>query len=439
MTERLRRLVPRGGLWRHGDFIKLWTGQSISQFGSQVSQLAIPLVAIIALKATAFEVASLSTVEFMPFVLFTLPAGVWVDRLPRRLVLIVGDLGRALLLLSIPAAYGAGVLYLAQLYVVGFLVGILTVFFDVAYQSYLPSLVEREQLVEGNSRLEVTRSAAQIGGPGLAGGLIGLVTAPYAILVDALSFICSGAFLVAIRKRETPAENREDGRRPGMKTELGEGLRYVLGHPLLRAQAASTGTSNFFWTVAFSIYLVYAVRRLHLSPGLIGLAFAIGNVGWLAGAFASGPMQRRFGIGRTTIIASLISGPSALLVPLAPKSFPLPFLILSGALSGFGMVVYNITQVSLRQAITPERMQGRMNAVMRFLVWGTIPLGSLVGGALASTIGLRPTLFLGGGAMLAVLPIVLSPIRSLQAFPEPEELLATLAAGQGALPVAADA
>jgi len=220
--------------------MKLWIGQSISEFGTQVSQLAIPLVAVLVLDASAFEVASLGTVEFLPFLLFTLPAGVWVDRLSRRMVLIVGDLGRAGLLLSIPIAYGLDVLTLAQLYAVGFLVGILTVFFDVAYQAYLPSIVDRDQLVEGNAKLQTTVSGAWIAGPGLAGALISAITAPYAILVDAVSFVVSGGFSAAIQAREQPAPAREQ--RPRMRAELWEGLRYVLGHRLLRPQAISTGT-----------------------------------------------------------------------------------------------------------------------------------------------------------------------------------------------------
>lgn len=431
MIERLR---PRGALWRHRDFLKLWTSQSISELGSQVSQLALPLVAIVVLRASAFEVAALATVEFLPFLLFTLPAGVWVDRLPRRLVLIVGDLGRAVLGLSVPIAYALGVLTLGQLYVVGFLTGILTVFFDVAYQSYLPSLVEREHLVEGNSKLEVTRSGSSLAGPGLAGALIGLVTAPYAILADALSFLVSGGILTAIRRPEPRVARGDDAPRPPLQTELMEGLRYVLGHRLLRPQAICTGSSNFCSNVVFSILLVYAVRSLHMSAGLIGLTFALGNAGWLAGALLSKPLGRRFGVGRTTLGAALLFGPALLLVPLAPRSSPVPYLVASVALSGFGAVVYNIQQVSLRQAITPERLQGRMNAVMRFLVWGTIPLGSLTGGALASTIGLRPTLFAGAIAgTFTFLPILLSPIRSLERVPEPAERAPTLATGEGGL------
>ena len=216
--------------------------------------------------------AALGTVEFLPFILFTLPAGVWVDRLPRRPILIAGDFGRAALLLSIPIAYIADVLTLWQLFVVGFLFGICTVFFDVAYQSYLPALVEREHIIEGNSKLEVSRSAAQITGPGLAGVLIEIFTAPYAILVDAISFLGSGSFILGIRKQE---ERRSaatpGGEQSSLWIELKEGLRFVLGNPNLRAQAGCTATSNFFSNVVFAVVLVFLVRELELSPGLIGV------------------------------------------------------------------------------------------------------------------------------------------------------------------------
>jgi MFS family permease len=415
----MRRLrLPAGGLWHHPDFMKLWTGQAISEFGSQVSQLAIPWVALVTLHASAFEVATLGTVEFLPFVLLTLPAGVLVDRWRRRTVLIAGDLGRAVLLISIPIAYGTGHLTLAQLYVVGFLVGIHTVFFDVAYQSYLPSLVDRESLVEGNSKLNVTSSGAQLAGPGVAGGLIAVATAPYALLVDAVTFLVSGGFTAAIRKRE---ELPERGERRHLLVELWEGLSYVLHHRLLLPQAISTGTSNFFTSLSFSILIVYAHNQLGMSSGLIGLSFSLGAFGWMIGAAKADWFRRKLGVGGASMFGAALTGPASLLIPFAPKSFPVPFLVASGAVMGFGAVVYNIQQVSLRQSICPERLQGRMNASMRFLVWGTMPLGSLTGGTLAATIGLRPTLFVGAiGAFSSVLPIALSPIRSLREFPPAE-------------------
>ena len=435
----MRSLWPRGGLWRHGDFLRLWTGETISQFGSQISQLAIPFTAILVLDATAFEVAALTTVEFLPFIIFTLPAGVWVDRMRRRRILIAGDVGRAVLLGSIPVAYVLGVLTLGQLFIVGFLVGICTVFFDVAYMSYLPSLVERNQIIEGNSKLEVTRSAAQIGGPGFAGILIEAFTAPYAVLLDAISFAASGLFIFRIRKIEQipTAVERSDGKKSNMWTELKEGLAFVLSNPNLRAQAGCTSTSNFFSSVAFSIILVYAVRELDLSAGLIGFVFSLGALGGLLGALTATRISGRFGIGPTTIVMAAFFGPTMILYAIAPSgNTAVPLLVTAQLIFGFTVVVYNIVQVSYRQAICPPILQGRMNSVMRFVVWGTIPLGTLAGGALATWIGLRETILVGAiGGGLAVLWIVFSPQRHLRDMPEPvDDDVAAETAREEALP-----
>jgi MFS family permease len=417
------RVWPTGGLWRHADFLKLWSAETISQFGTQVSQLALPLVAILVLDATAFEVAALGTIEFLPFILFTLPAGVWVDRLPRRPILIAGDLGRAGLLATIPAAYVADVLTLGQLYVVGFLVGICTVFFDVAYQSYLPALVEREHIIEGNSKLVMSQSSAQVAGPGFGGLLVEIFTAPYAVLVDAVSFLGSALFILRIRKHEErPQAASHDGEKASLWTELKEGLRYVLDNPNLRAQAGCTATSNLFSNVAFAIFLVFAVRELELSPGVIGVVFSVAGAGSLVGAFTALRLSRRFGIGPTTIAVGMLWGPATLLVALAPAgNDAVPFLVVASLASGFSIAVYNIIQVSYRQAICPPRLQGRMNSVMRFIVWGTIPIGALAGGALGSWVGLRETIVIGGvGGSLAFLWILFSPQRHLREMPEPK-------------------
>jgi MFS family permease len=418
----MRSLWPRRGLWRHTDFLKLWSAETISQFGSQVDDLAIGFVAVVVLDASAFEVALVGVLGFLPFILFTLPAGVWVDRLRRRPILIIGDFGRAALLATIPIAYVADALTLTQLYVVVFLTGVCQVFFDVAYQSYLPSLVERDQIIEGNSKLEISRSAAQVGGPGIAGGLVEIFTAPYAVLVDAISFLGSGLFLLGIRKHEeAPARETADGSRTSLWTELEEGLRFVLGNPNLRAQAGCTGTSNFFSNVSFAIFLVFAVRELELSAGVIGVIFSVGALGSFAAAFTAMRLSNRFGIGPTTIAVGMVWGPAMLLVAFAPVgNAAVPFIAAAAILQGFAIVVYNIIQVSYRQAICPPRLQGRMNSVMRFIVWGTIPIGALAGGVLGTWVGLRETIAVGAvGGGLAFLFILFSPQRHLREMPEP--------------------
>ena len=419
--KRRFRPGPRS-LWRHPNFLKLWTAETISQLGTQVTLLGLPLIAILLLKANAFEVGLLGTAEFLPFILFGLPAGAWVDRLRRRPILIIGDLGRVLSLGSIPLVYELGHLTLLQLYVVAFVTGVLTVFFDVSYQSYLPSLVDRDQLVEGNAKLEGSRATAQLAGPGLAGGLIQWIGAPLAIIADAISYLGSACFIFLIRRPEPPVEPHGPEGKPKIRAEIAHGLRYVLGNPLLRAIAACTASSNLFSQIGFSVLILYSVRRLGLNPGQIGLIFAIGNVGSLLGAFSGSAVARRLGIGRTIVVSALVFGPPWLLVPLAPSSFPYPFLIGALFVGGFGGVIYNMNQVGLRQAITPLRMQGRMNATMRFMVWGTIPIGAFLGGVLGNSIGLRPTLWVAGiGGCLPFLPVLLSPVRNLRAIPEPPE------------------
>ncbi len=413
---------PTASVVRNPDFVRLWTAETISQFGTQVSLLALPLVAISLLQASALEVALLGTVEFLPFILFSLPAGAWVDRLRRRPILILGDLGRAIALGSIPIAFGLGILTIWQLFIVAFVVGTLTVFFDVAYQSYLPAIVERDQLVDGNGKLEVSRTIAQTAGPTLGGGLIGLITAPLAILVDSASYVFSALFVFLIRKPEPKPDPHVDEHgqaRGSLRQEVVQGLRYVLGNRYLRGIAACTGTSNLFSSIVFATYLVYAVRELGLTPAQIGLVFGLGNVGAIIGALTADRLRRRLGLGPTLVWSIALGAPGLLLIVLAPRAFPFPFLIASGLLVGMSAVVYNINQVSFRQAITPATMQGRMNATMRFIVWGTMPVGSILGGVIATAsndVGLA--IRIGAiGSFLAVIPLIVTPVRTLRDMP----------------------
>jgi MFS family permease len=400
-----------GGLWRHRDFLSLWGAETISQFGTQITYLALPLVAILVLDESVFRVAALTSVYFLPFLLFTLPAGVWVDRLRRRPILVLGDLVRAVTLATVPVAHWLGVLTIWQLYVVAFITGIATVFFDVAYQSYLPVLVGREHIVEGNSKLEISRAGAALGGPGLAGGLVAILTAPVAILSDAISFLAS-AFLLGIIRTQEETPPREDRR--SLRAELVEGLGYVFRHPYQRGMIGSTALANFFSQVVFSILLVYAVRELGLSAGTIGLVLSVGSAGTLVAALTARQVSERLGVGRTILLAAFMFGPATLLIALAPKDLAIPLIVVAMLILTYGGILYNVTAISLIQAITPDRILGRANASRRFVVWGVIPFGGLVGGALASSIGLRETMVVGGlGGVLAVVPILLSPIRSV--------------------------
>jgi len=427
----------------------MWTGQSISELGSQVSQLAIPWLAAVGLHASPFAFSLLGVLGFLPFILFALPAGVWVDRLRRRQILVVGDAARAVLLALIPILWAAGVLRMWHLLVLQFVVGVFTVFFDVAYQSYLPALIEREHLVDGNSKLQVTVSIAQVAGPSMSGGLIAALTAPYAIVVDAASFVASTVFMLRMRHRENLPRQDAGEPHPRMWPQVKEGLAWVVHNPNLRAVAATTSTSNFFTTWTFTILLLYAVRVLRLSSVEVGAVFAVGAVGSVLGALLANRIAKTLGVGNAIVSLAVVFSASSLAYPIAPHSFPLPVLMLGSAVGGFGGVAYNITQISYRQAITPERLQGRMNAAMRWLVWGTIPLGTLTGGAVAQTAGITTSLWIGAiGSTPMFLWVLLSPLRSVRTIPqpaaEPTEAQAELAGGlvEGAPlpgPAAADA
>jgi MFS family permease len=413
---------PSGGLWSNGDFLKLWAGQSVSECGSQISVLAISWLAAVGLHATPFEFSLITVLGFLPFILFALPAGVWVDRLRRRPILIVGDAARALLIGYIPVAWALGILDIWQLLVLQFVIGIFTVLFDVAYQSYLPVVVERDELVEGNSKLQTTVSASLIGGPGLAGVLIGVMTAPYAIALDAASFVASTAFMLRIRKEEVPPERAEGAPRPKMWPELKEGVAYVVRHPYLKWIAACTGTSNFFGQIGFAVTLLYMARVLHVSSFWAGAVFAGFGIGALVGALTTTRLQRAVGVGPAIVIPITVGSLAAFAFPLAPASFPVPALLTGTVLFGFGSMAYNITQVSLRQAICPPRLQGRMNASMRWIVWGTLPLGALLGGAIGTAFSLRGALWVSAiGGLSGIFPVLLSSVRSIKEMPAPVE------------------
>ena len=427
----------RQALIRNPRFLRLWAAETISHFGSSITGIALPFVAITLLQAGPLEVAILNLADFLPFLLIGLLVGALVDRLPRRAVLIGGDLGRAILILTIPLAYLAGVLSLPQLIAVGFLVGVLTVFFDVAYQAYLPSLIGREDLVEGNSKLEFSRSAAGLLGPGLGGLLVDLLRAPIAMLVDAASFLASALFLATIRVQRGAAaalndasESKSNGTAPAptrgtMRREIAEGLRYVFGHPALRTIGAATATSNLFSSIGGAAFMLFAINELQMTPALIGLAFSLGSVGGLVASLVAGPLSRRFGVGRVIVVTVALGGPFEFAVGLGSAGADALNLALIAA-AGFAMggsgTIYNINQVSLRQAITPEAMSGRMNATMRWFVWGTMPIGSIIGGIIGETLGVRAAILIGGaGATLAFVPLLFGPVWGIAVMPKTEE------------------
>ena len=422
--EELATTTPhRPSLWRQGDFMKLWTGQTISQFGDEITLLALPLLAI-DLGAEALEFGILGVVRFLPWIFFTLPAGVWVDRMRRRPILIGADLARAALLASIPIAFVGGWLSMVQIYIVAFMAGTFEVFFDVAYQSYLPSVVERDELVEGNSKLELSRAGSQVAGPTVAGFLIQAIQAPFAIAVDALSYLGAAVFIGLIGRGESGPEPHDpaEGKRPTMWQEARAGVGYVFSNRYLRSIAACTGTANLFGNIGQTILILYLVEELGLTPASLGLIFALGNLGVIVGALTGGRLAKAIGIGPTIIASAAIAGFAAFAPPLAPPDDPFWVLVIGGLFLGFGVVVYNVNQVGLRQAITPDRMLGRMNATMRLIVWGTIPVGALIGGILGAVFGLVPVLWVSAiGASLSFLPVLFSPVRTLREIPAQAE------------------
>ncbi|HZY74790.1 MAG TPA: MFS transporter [Jatrophihabitantaceae bacterium] len=417
----------RGGLWHHLDFRRLWIGETVSQFGTMVSQLALPLVAILIVHASTFQVGLLTTFETLAFLLVGLPAGAWVDRMRFRWVLILNDGIRALAIGSIPLVDAFGALTIEQLYVVALVVGVSTVFFDVAYQSYLPELIDRKSLVEGNAKLQASESVAQVAGPSVGGALIQALTAPYAVVVDAVSFLWSAGWVASIKVRPPRPERKPDRH---LGREIAEGVRFVVHNRMLRSIAMCTGSSNLFSSILLAVYYVLLARDLHLSPGIIGLLSSIAAIGGLIGSLLARRIAERIGQGPTIWISVLCGGPTVFVIPFAHRDWTLALVALGQLVWWTSAVVYNITQVSFRQGLCPPALLGRMNATMRFLVWGTMPLGGLIGGSLGAWLGVRETILIAAiGGSLVWLPPFLSPLRTMRELPSYDAVSDTETAG----------
>jgi MFS family permease len=402
-------------LFRHRDFRLLWASDTISQFGAFVGQTVLPLLAVTVLAATPFEMGLLTAAETAAFLLIGLPAGAWVDRMRRRPLMLRADIARAVLLLSIPVTWWLGALTLPHMIIVALLVGVCTVFFDVSYQSYLPTLVGREQLLEGNAKLQASQSVAQVSGPALGGGLAQLVGAASAALATGLGFVASALFLFRIKKAE-PQPERETDRR--LWTEVGEGLRFVFGNASIRAIALTGTTAGFFLTMQTASMVLFLVGDVRLSSGQVGLVLAVPGVGGALGATTANWWYRRIGNARAIWVSILFIAPFELLIPLAQPGWTILLTVLGMLGVGYGVIVHNVAQVSFRQASCPDRLLGRMNASMRFMIWGAFPLGSLAGGVLGEVIGVRGTLWVGAcGLSLSGLWVVFSPLRKMVSTP----------------------
>ncbi|HJZ47682.1 MAG TPA: MFS transporter [Roseiflexaceae bacterium] len=414
---------PRfGGLWSHHDFMRLWAGQTISQLGSTITREALPYTAILVLGATPVQMGLLGAAGAAPLLLLGLFAGVWVDRVRRRPLMIASDIGRALLLLSVPIAYVLGWLRIEQLYLVAALVGVLTVFFNVAYQASLPGLIRREHLLEGNSKLGLSDSLAEIAGPPLGGVLVQLASGPIALLLDALSFVFSVFMLGRIRAQEPPPAPLEQHEH--VVHDLATGLRAIWDDPLLRAMAGTSAIQNFFGWFFGAIYGLYAIHVVGMGTATLGITVAFGGLGALVGALLVRPATRRFGLGPTIVGGLLISSITSLLIWLAGGSLAIavPLMMASQLIGDGASTIAAIDETSLRQTITPDSRLGRVNGSMNVLGEGIGTLGLLFGGVLAEQIGLRSTVAVAAlGSLLGCVWILCSPLPRLRDLPLVED------------------
>ncbi|MGW4227429.1 MFS transporter [Streptomyces bauhiniae] len=412
-------LPHRFGLLRESDFRRLFAATALGQLGDRVVFLTLPLIAIVALDVGEFQVGLLSTTTMAGSLLVGLPAGAWVDRMRKRSVLVSTDLLRALVLASLPLAWWAGVLTVWWLYAVALVHGVLTVFFDVAYVSYLPHLVGREHLVEGNSRLSAVRSVTSIGGPAVAGPLVGWLGAPVAVLVSSAGMAASGVLAAGIRKREPGPER---GERPRLGRDIKEGLRFVLHRPVLRATVLTDGTFNVFLVMYQTMLMMFLAREIHLGSFGIGLVLSGMGCGSLLGALLAARASRWLGQGPVIWLAPLVTCPLTALMALARPGWSVCVAALGLAALSLGGVVRMVAQASFQQALTPDRLMGRMSATARFVSWGGLALGGVLGGAAGSLLGARLTLCVGAAGMtLSLLPALLSPLRTLRELPRAQD------------------
>ena len=411
------------GLWTHPDFVRLWSASTVSVFGSLITRTALPFAAILALGATPSQVGWLSIAELLPGFVIGLGAGAWIDRRRRRPVMIGADLGRAAILLLVPLAALLGALSLPLLIAVAAAISVLNVAFDVAYQSYLPTLVRRDELVEGNSKLTAAASVAEAASFGMGGWLVQLLTAPVAIAVDAVTFVASALFVGAIRAPEPHPAGAAgiSEARPSLRSEIADGMRLIWRDGALRALVGSNAGLAFSFGVGSAAYLVYVSRVLGFSPGVLGLIFGLGGVASLVGALAAGRLAR-FPIGPVMVACFVVAAIGQALVPLATAAGPVAvaLLVAQQFVSDPAYTVYEINQVSLRQGMVPDALLGRVNATVRVSEVGAQILGALLGGYVGDAYGARAALVVGlTGLLLAALWLFRSPVRALRRIPPP--------------------
>ncbi len=419
--------MPRGGLWQNSNYVNLWGAATVSTYGSLVTRTALPFTAILLLDASPAAVGILRVAELLPGFIFGLVAGAWVDRLRRKPIMIVTDLGRALLIATIPLAAFLGWLGLGHLYIVAALVSALSVFFDVAYQSILPSLVKNDELVEANSKLSAALSVAEASAFSSAGWLIQLLTAPAAILVDAFTFVASAGLVARIRDPESSSiEPGSSESQPSIASDVAEGLRAVWHQPVLRGMVLAGVAQNLAFGLVGTVFLLYVNQEVGFEPGILGMIFAVGGISSFLGAMIAGRMPR-FGVGTVMVASLVLAAIGEAFVPLATAANTVGVLFLIGQqiVADSALTVYDINQVSLRQAIAPVHILGRVNASVRVTEFGAILLGTVIAGFLGEVVGLRETLWLGVAlSLVAAVALALSPVREVQRIPEiPAEVL----------------
>ena len=403
---------------RERDFRRFWFGETVSLFGDQISLIALPLAGVLALHASAAQMGYLTAAGIAPALVFSLHAGAWLDRRGhRRQTMLVTVVGRAALLLTIPIAYWLDVLTLTQLYVVAFLIGTLSVFFFVAYTTLFVSLVPRERYLQANSLLNGSRAFSFVGGPSIGGVLVQVLSAPGALIADAVSFLASAFTLSTIKPVEPPTEEATEG-------HVKAGLRYLWRSPVIRASLLATATINFFNFVFWALFILYATRTLGVRPGVLGLVLGAASIGGLIGSILTGRISRWLGVGPAFVISCVLFTAPLLLVPLAHGShwIVLPLLFAAEFLSGFGVMILDIVGGSIKTALIPDRLRARVAGAYMVVNYGVRPVGALLGGALGTWIGLRSTLWIGSAAAIAgVLWLLPSPLLRMRELPEVEE------------------
>jgi MFS family permease len=415
-------MTTKRTVFKDGNFRWLWAGQTISVLGDQFSGLALSVLAVTSLGATEWQMGILNASSTASFLLVGLVAGAWVDRWVKRSVMLIADAIRSLTLITIPVFWWFHMLTIQQLFVVSAIMGLAAVFFDVASQSLVPLLFKDDQIGAANGAMETSTQVSHVGGPSLAGILLGVLQAPFLVLFDAFSYAFSSLTLLRVKSHEvpTPKTNRQP-----LRTEIGEGLRFVYNQKIIRTIATCTSGTNFFSSMIFTLMPLFVLRTLGIPAAAFGVMMSVGAIGGLLGAAFTARLIKFMGEGPLIVLSAVISGLAMCLIPAAgaiPREFAIPLLVVTEFLFSFSVLTYNITQVTARQRLCPPQLLGRMNASIRFFVWGVMPLGGLLAGYLGSTFGALPTMWIGGaGSLLASGLVLFSPLRTLREIPSHAE------------------